>query len=221
MATTSLVLGILSIFCFSVLAGIPAIIVGHLAHGRARKSPQQYGGAGMAVAGFVMGYASLLVAVVITLAITGVIPDTLVPSLTKAKNRAQSINCMNNLKQIGLAFRVWALDHGDQFPFNVSAQQGGTLESCDRGADGYDRNAALHFQVLSNELRTPKILVCVADGSKQPATDFRSLGPGNVTYLVRSGTNIADVFPNEILARCPIHGHILRCDASVEPGRKQ
>jgi len=238
MATTSLVLGILSMVCFSVLTGIPAIIVGHIAHGRARKSPQQYGGAGMAIAGFVMGYASLLVTLVILSAM-------LLPALTKSTymaqsiNRrnnggepeigvfpgdtymAQSINCRNNLAQIGLAFRQWALDNGDQFPFNVSAQKGGTLESCDRGADGFDRNAARHFQVMSNELNTPKILVCVADSSKTPAADFQNLQAANVSYLVRSGTNLADVFPNEILARCPVHGHILRCDGSVESGRKK
>ncbi len=211
MAISSLVLGILSMVCLGFLTGIPAIIVGHIAHGRARKLPQQYGGAGLAIAGFVMGYVSLLVTLVI-------LPAMLLPALSKAKNRAQSINCMNNMKQIGQSFKQWALDNGDQYPFNVNASKGGTLESCNPGSDGFDRNAAMHFQVMSNELNTPKILVCPADSSKAAATDFQTLQAANVSYLVRSGTNISDTFPQEILARCPVHGHILTCDGFVEHG---
>ena len=59
--------------------------------------------------------------------------------------------CSNNLKQIGLAFRTWAIDNDGQFSFNVSTNAGGTMELCVRGSDGFDTNAALHFQVMSNE----------------------------------------------------------------------
>jgi hypothetical protein len=211
MATTSLVLGILSLVCFGIITGIPAIIFGHIAHGRARKLPQQFGGAGLAIAGFVLGYTSILA--------TLVFAALLLPALSQAKNKAQSINCVNNLKQIGLAARMWAMDNNDQFPFNVSTTNGGTMELCRRGADGYDANAYLHFEVMSNELNTPKILVCVADSSKTAAADFQSLQATNVTYLMRTGTNVSEVFPEEALARCPIHGNILRCDGSVDRGR--
>ena len=57
------------------------------------------------------------------------------PALAKAKERAQSISCVTNMKQIGLAFRLWEGDNNDQFPFNVSTGKGGTLELCDRGSD--------------------------------------------------------------------------------------
>jgi hypothetical protein len=133
-------------------------------------------------------------------------------------SRAQSFSCENNLKQIGLAFRTWAIDHDDQFPFNVSTKAGGTRELCAKGSDGFDQNAALHFQVLSNELSDPKILVCRADAAKQPAIDFSTLEALNVSYQLRSGTNISDATPGEILAICPIHKHTLRCDGTVERG---
>src|ERR1017187_9579944 len=73
--------------------------------------------------------------------------------------KAQRITCVNNLKQIGLSFRIWALDNDGHFPFNVSTNSGGTMEFCAMGPDGFDRNAALHFQVMSNELSTPLLLV--------------------------------------------------------------
>jgi hypothetical protein len=66
-------------------------------------------------------------------------------SLAKAKERALSIACVNNLKQFGLAVRVWALDNNDSNPPNVLS--------------------------MSNELSTPKILVCPADTNRQVATD--------------------------------------------------
>src|ERR1700690_2770460 len=66
--------------------------------------------------------------------------------------RAHHMYCVNNLKQIGLSFRTWALDNDGKFPFNVSTNAGGTMEFCATGADGFDSNAAVHFQVMSNEL---------------------------------------------------------------------
>jgi hypothetical protein len=121
-----------------------------------------------------------------------------------AASRGQSFMCENNLKQIGLAFKVWAIDHDNQFPFNVSTTAGGSKEGCFRGNDGFDQNAAIHFKVIYKELSDPKILACPADAAKRPATDFTSLEAMNVSYLLRSGTNISDATPDEILAMCPM-----------------
>jgi len=215
LAVTSLVLGIVSLFCLGLLAGIPAVILGHLAYNRARKQPDQYGGAGLAIAGFVTGYAS----VITTLILAALLLPALA-RLTQAPARAQRIYCVNNLKQIGLAFRTWEIDHDDRFPFNVPSKEGGTLESRAPGPDGFDANAWKHFQVVSNELGTPRILVCPADldaskRAKQPAMDFPNLQPANISYQVRSGTNVSSMHPDELLARCPIHNNELMCDGSV------
>src|SRR6185436_13144219 len=129
LAVTSLVLGILSLVCFGLITGIPAIICGHIAHNRARRSPERYGGAGLAVAGFVTGYVGLLMSLLL--------PALLLPAFAKAKERAQSIHCMNNLKQVGLSFQVWAQDHDDQFPFNVGSKDGGTQEAAHAGSDEF------------------------------------------------------------------------------------
>ena len=213
LAVTSLVLGILAFpTCF--LTGIPAIICGHIAQSRARREPAQYGGVGMATAGLVLGYLSVVIVPI------AILSAMLLPALSQAKGRAQEISCRNNMKQIGLAFRTWAIDNEDQLPFNVSTNKGGTLELCAVGSDGFDRSAAFHFRVMSNELSTPKILVCPADTTKQPALDFLNLQPANVSYQVRSGTNINETNPQEILAVCPIHGNELRCDGSVMTRRK-
>jgi hypothetical protein len=212
LAITSFILGLLSLVCLSVFGGIPAIVLGHIAHSRARRLPAVYGGSGFAIAGFITGYLSLAFAVLI-------MPAMLLPALAKAKGRAQSINCVNNLKQVGLAFRVWSLDNKDEFPFNVSTNAGGTMEFCAVGTDGFDANAVLHFRALSNELGTAKILVCPAD-SKVAGSNFRFLSAGNISYQLHTGTNFTEANPGAVLVVCPIHGHTLLCDGSVIQGKR-
>lgn len=129
--------------------------------------------------------------------------------------KAQRISCVNNLKQIGLGFRIWAGDHEGLFPCNASTNAGGTREFCAVGADGFDRHAAAHFQVLSNELNTPKILVCPEDKGRQPALDFARLTAANLTYQLRSGPDLSDANPKVVLAVCPVDGNILYCDGTV------
>jgi hypothetical protein len=213
LAITSFVLGLLSLVCFGFLASIPAIICGHLARAHARRSPGQYGGAGFALAGLIMGYVGLVVTLVI-------LPALLLPALARAKGKAQEISCRNNMKQIGLAFRVWAIDNDGNYPFNLSTNKGGMMELSARGMDGFDSNAARIFQAMSNELSTPKVLVCPADSKRQPALDFQSLQPANVSYRVYSGTNVNENNPQEVLAVCPIHNHVLLSDGSVQTMRK-
>jgi hypothetical protein len=142
----------------------------------------------------------------------------LLPALSRAKGKAQEIACVNNLKQVGLAFRIWATDHDERYPFQVPQEQGGTKELGERDAEGYDVNPAVHLQSLAMELVTPRILVCPADQTKVPAVDFPSLTSANVSYKIRSGETVDEAHPGEILARCPIHGNILMSDGSVQRG---
>jgi hypothetical protein len=131
------------------------------------------------------------------------------------EKKAQHISCVNNLKQLGLAFRIWAGDNQDQYPFNLSTNAGGTREFCAVGKDGFDANSFLHFQIMSNELLVPLLLVCPQDRSKHAVTNWANLSPANVTYRLRSGTNTVEANPQAILAVCPVDGNILYCDGTV------
>merc|ERR1711991_132932 len=86
----------------------------------------------------------------------------LLPALAKAKAKAQKIKCVNNLKNIGLAFRIFATDNGDLYRMQVPDDQGGSASAVDRrtGAGQVWR----HFLSLSNELSVPKIVLCPSDG---------------------------------------------------------
>ena len=162
---------------------------GHLWAYRAqpgKTSPHAYSGAGMALAGLIMGYVGMAFTVLI-------LPAMLLPALAKAKERAQSINCMNNMKQIGLAYRTWALDNNDQYPWNLSVTNGGTKELTAPGAVHPDHNP-IQFEVLSNELYTPKILICPADMTNTAALQFANLQSYNVSYQLNTGSNVNDAF---------------------------
>ena len=50
------------------------------------------------------------------------------PSYINARNRAQQINCISHLKQIGLGFRLWSVDHGDKYPPQLSVSSNGVME---------------------------------------------------------------------------------------------
>ena len=63
LAITALVLGILSLI-LGFLTAIPGIITGHMARSRAKKNPQQYGGAGMALTGLIISYAVIILSIV-------------------------------------------------------------------------------------------------------------------------------------------------------------
>jgi hypothetical protein len=83
------------------------------------------------------------------------------------------------MKQIGLAFTTWSFDNNYRFPMQVSVANGGTMELVASGV------VYPHFQVISNELSTPRILLCPNDEKRSYATNFTvDLTDRNVSYFV-------------------------------------
>jgi type II secretory pathway pseudopilin PulG len=131
-----------------------------------------------------------LVGLLVIIAVLGILAAMLLPALASAKGKSKRIQCFNNLKQDGLAFRIWEGDNGDKLPMDVPMAKGGTKEF-DTGADTFR-----HFQVMSNELNTPKILICPAD-TRTVANNFVRLKNQNVSYFV--GLEANDEFPQRFL----------------------
>src|SRR6266571_3016836 len=44
----------------------------------------------------------------------------LLPAIVRGPRQARAIQCNNNLKQVGLSFRTWAIDNGDYYPMALS-----------------------------------------------------------------------------------------------------
>lgn len=92
------------------------------------------------------------------------------------------VACANNLRQVGLAARIWAMDNNDnndKFPMEAPETNGATMEFVT------GPNAFRHFQVMSNGLSTPKIIFFRAepDADRVQATNF-DIGNSNVSYFI-------------------------------------
>lgn len=110
-----------------------------------------------------------------------------------SRRTALKLDCNNNMKQIGLAFKVWSPDQSSAYPMQRPKNQGGTRELVDSG------QVFVHFRVLSNELSTPKILVCPADKRKIAAANFDSgFTDANVSYFL--GFDASDELPQTLLS---------------------
>jgi prepilin-type processing-associated H-X9-DG protein len=134
-----------------------------------------------------------LVDILMIVFVLAVLAFVLVPRLAKTRVRSSRIGCYNNLKQLGLTFRMWALDNGDKFPMQVSVTNGGTLELVECGA------VYPHFQVMSNELNTPKILICPEDKSRTAALSFTTnFSSQNLSYFV--GVDAVDTSPQMFIS---------------------
>jgi len=125
---------------------------------------------------------TLFEAVIVVVAVV-VLAMLFLPALAKAKRKSSRIGCSVNLKQIGLAYRIWAGDNHDLYPQGVPAAYGGSWEFAERG------DAASTFQVMSNELSSIRILVCSGlpgpgDTNHTYATNFNVLSNSNISYFV-------------------------------------
>ena len=134
-----------------------------------------------------------LVEVLVIIVVLFVLAVLLLPEFARVKGHAQS-QCMNNLKQVGLAYHVWANDHGGKFPMQLSATNGGAMEQTANG-----KNPCLVFQVMSNDIVDPKLLWCPADKGLVAATNWTTgISAKNVSCFV--GLDAATNHPKMFLS---------------------
>src|SRR5271156_4596839 len=72
-----------------------------------------------------------LIELLVVIAIMAILAALLLPALSKAKSQAQSIACLNNLKQLNVCWHLYIVDNNDSLVPNNSVTGVG-----DDGADG-------------------------------------------------------------------------------------
>ncbi len=95
---------------------------------------------------------------------------------------------MNNLKQIGLAARIWAGDNNGVYPPD--------------------------FISMTNELATWKILQCPSDTAHN-VTGWAEVAAGSISYQMLA-PGIREEYTDVVFAECPLHHNICLVDGSVQ-----
>lgn len=168
LAITSLVCSILSYFtCF--ITGIPAIVCGHLALSKIKKSGGTIGGKGLAIGGLIVTYLSLILIILIMIGIG-------LPAYKKGADRAKS---MINARQIVLACKTYASKHEGKYPETLEALvEEGALK----------KEAISNFEYLG---------AAIKDGD-QPGSIVlmsRSTGTGGKKIIARDDGSVAEEAP--------------------------
>jgi prepilin-type processing-associated H-X9-DG protein len=157
---------------------------------------------------------TLLELLVVTTTV-GILAVCLLPALAYTRPKAERLNCSNNLRQVGIAFRTWASAHGKMPTYEVPAQGGDSGNVGHRvlsGSQQTSRGVSIIFLTMSNELSTPKRLFCPAEYEttyRQAATTFAgTLAPGtsgvpytndlNCSYFI--GVDASELSPRMLLA---------------------
>jgi hypothetical protein len=108
-----------------------------------------------------------LIELLVVIAIIAILASLLLPALARAKKKAQRVNCVSNMKQVSLAFNMWAQDSEQgSLPWRIPVADGGTK------GHRYDSMSWLQFSMISNNVGSPKVFACPADKLAQVASDF-------------------------------------------------
>ena len=134
-----------------------------------------------------------LTELLVVICVIAVVAVLLLSGLAAAKRKGSKVGCVNNLKQVSLASRVWEGDNGDKFPMQFALTNDAVMKLVSSG------NAYVLWQTMSNELATPKILACPADEQRTAALSFsKNFSDANISYFLN--LDAADAYPQMILS---------------------
>ena len=114
LAVASLVLGLASIFLWCT-TGIPAIILGHVAHSQIKHSGGRLTGAGMAIAGYVLGYVFTVGVIALYLSLIGV-GVAAIPFFEKITEQAEVAQQLHSAQELINACKTYAASHQGELP---------------------------------------------------------------------------------------------------------
>jgi hypothetical protein len=114
---------------------------------------------------------------------------------SRACCKSSRIACINNLKQIGTAYRIWSNDNGDRFPALQSVTNGGWSDFLTNSNQGF--LCWTNYAIMANEMgQQPRNVVCPSE-ARRAADTFTNFSNKNLSYFV--GVSSDDTYPQSLL----------------------
>jgi len=127
LSIVSLVLGILANVGCCLLTGIPAVICGHMALSKIKKSNGTITGSGMALGGLIMGYISMALSFIMVPMMIAIA----VPSFVKARDNARENSCHYNMRVIAHAIQQYTIDNNIDSDTDIDLYNDAIMPSTD------------------------------------------------------------------------------------------
>jgi len=126
-----------------------------------------------------------LIEALVAIAVLFILVSLLMPPLSGSR-KAKVPVCMSNLKQVSLAFLIYAEDNRGHFPMQVPVANGGTMEFI------YSDHAFPHFEKLRRYAPNPRLLICPFETNRQAAVSYEALTDLNISYFLNADASTND-----------------------------
>jgi prepilin-type N-terminal cleavage/methylation domain-containing protein len=131
----------------------------------------------------------LLIVLVIVVVLVGMI----IPTPLHHPQSGYRIKCVNNLKNVGLAFRIYSNDNNNRLPWQIPDPK----DSKGATRVRYSDDPTTYILAVTNELVTPLIVKCAAD-KRNAVTNWTQFTRTNLSYFI--SPDASETYPQSFLA---------------------